>query len=43
MDVGDPSNFVRILELFDKEFNQVKTNFRVIRLMMKKRLKPSKE
>ena len=24
MDVGDPSNFVRILELFDKEFNQVK-------------------
>ena len=23
-DVGDPSNFVRILELFDKEFNQVK-------------------
>ena len=43
MDVGDPSNFVRILELFDKEFNQVKTNFQVIQLMMKKRLKPSKE
>lgn len=24
MDVGNPSNFVRILELFEKEFNQVK-------------------
>ena len=43
MDVGRSKNFVRILELFDKEFNQVKTNFRVIQLMMKKRLKPSKE
>jgi threonine synthase len=24
MDVGDPSNFVRVLELFDKEFNSLK-------------------
>jgi threonine synthase len=24
MDVGDPSNFVRVLEIFDKEFNSLK-------------------
>jgi threonine synthase len=26
MDVGHPSNFVRILELFDQQYNQVKNN-----------------
>lgn len=26
MDVGDPSNFIRILELFEKEYSQVKKN-----------------
>jgi threonine synthase len=30
MDVGNPSNFVRVLELFDREFEQVKSNLSAV-------------